>query len=110
MKYRITFSSTRYKDNGESFTQWTSTCCDILERSNNHDDQVLGYLVRLGNTMADAAKAAHDQDREPEQKLLLIRLGLEMKLQTLIEKMPLSISTGGKHRSDTPTTFLMLEC
>jgi hypothetical protein len=85
------------------FTSWTATCCDILERNAQVDDDVaLAYLARLASNFNDVTQATDRQrgmaDRQQQH---LVRLGLEAQLRELQGRIPPHIAEKGSFSSGT---------
>lgn len=81
------------------FEQWTSTCCDILERpgrgQNTRADQSRAWLARLGN-IAEQTSSLTRRNRqvqhEPQHVLLMVK-GMEAQVQEWQERMPPDVSS-----------------
>ncbi|POS77232.1 hypothetical protein DHEL01_v204366 [Diaporthe helianthi] len=80
------------------FDQWTSTCCDILERSDSvqaYADKTLAWLARLGNIIEQTASLTRQNGRvqhEPQHVLLMVK-GMEAQLQEWQGRMPPDVSS-----------------
>ncbi|KND88016.1 hypothetical protein TOPH_07283 [Tolypocladium ophioglossoides CBS 100239] len=79
----------RSKRVATSFTSWTATCCDILERDAQVDgDVVLASLYRSTSILYDAAEAIHERSGQTEQHRQLVLAGLELQFQELQARVP----------------------
>lgn len=87
------------KKNSLPFEQWTSTCCDILDRSGSgHADQCLAWLARLGNIIEQTASFTRKNAKvqhEPQHVLLMVK-GMEAQLQEWLGRMSPDVSSERK--------------
>lgn len=90
------------KKNSLPFEQWTSTCCDILERptsgQNTTADQSLAWLARLGNIAEQTSSLTRRNGQvqhEPQHVLLMVK-GMEAQFQEWQGRMPPDVSSKRK--------------
>lgn len=82
------------------FTQWTSTCCDILEQNaQGEGDFVLASLVRLTNSASIAREAVTGKSTQSNEQIDLILLGLEAQHQERMRNMLPCVSQSSKRTS-----------
>ncbi|UKZ84033.1 hypothetical protein TrVFT333_011849 [Trichoderma virens FT-333] len=81
------------------FTNWTESCCKILERSNVDNDIVLASLVRLSSTATEALRAINDDNSHTHQQSRLVLLGLEAQLRDIESLIP-------PHIASTPVVYM----
>ncbi|PHH73162.1 hypothetical protein CDD82_5624 [Ophiocordyceps australis] len=64
------------------YTPWTATCCEILQRHNRYEgDLLLATLVRLAYTLHDATEAIHERNGQSMQDRQLLLSGLAVQFQ-----------------------------
>lgn len=86
------------KKNSLPFEKWTSTCCDILDRSGSGADQCLAWLARLGNIIEQTASFTRQNGKvqhEPQHVLLMVK-GMEAQLQEWQGRMSPGVSSKRK--------------
>jgi hypothetical protein len=80
-----------------TWTTWTETCCDLLQRHAEVDGDVsLSYLVRLANMTNTANNSIRDNEPQLNQQVQLMLLGLETQHREMKEAMVPHLSRSGK--------------
>lgn len=93
------FASTFQKKHTVLYSQWTVTCCNILDRQSNQDndddgpvakaDRTLVWLVRLGNILEETTGVNFKRKGvDDRQHLQLMYKGLEAQLREWQGQMP----------------------
>ncbi|KAK3190619.1 hypothetical protein K4F52_003310 [Lecanicillium sp. MT-2017a] len=92
------------------FTDWTSYCCDVLERhSSGPGDAVLANLTRLGRTVCDAWDALQKANKTGSStQSSLVLLGLESQFNNQQAAMHPDVASAAPIRLQTLFTKLFL--
>ncbi|UNI24309.1 hypothetical protein JDV02_010064 [Purpureocillium takamizusanense] len=78
---------------GVSFTSWTNTCSQLLDRNAQVEgDNVLASLYRLSGVLYEAAEAIHERKGQSEQHSRLLLAGLELQFRELQSMTPPSVA------------------
>ncbi|KAL2757762.1 hypothetical protein ACRALDRAFT_1079863 [Sodiomyces alcalophilus JCM 7366] len=100
----------RFSALGLEYTQWTATCCDVLERrSDVEGDRTLSWLVRCSHIIEETSKVDRPGPDADDKNTRFMLLGLESQFREWRGRIPsTSIPNGSALQIATAFTELYL--
>lgn len=97
------FASTWHKKHSVPFQQWTTICCDALDRPSDdpgaRGDRILAWLARLGHLLEEMIAIANQPRRmqQSEEHVQLMIRGMDAQFREWQSRMASDVSVSRKY-------------